>query len=264
MINFKDNLCLYGLSVFLRGGKGRVFASNVIEFDGVGLRYGPGPEILKDITFALPSGSFYFLTGESGAGKTSLLSLMYLSRMPTRGHIRIFGKSVQNAKRDALPEMRNKIGVVFQDFRLLDHLSALDNVALPLRIAGFAESEVQKRVTDLLTWTGLASHLNAKPPTLSGGQKQSVAIARAVINRPQILVADEPTGNMDDKTAARLLRLFIELNRRGTTVIIATHNESLIRAFPYPRMHLSNGRLSLHPAGYAPAPAYIQREERRV
>lgn len=239
-------------------------APNVIEFDAVGLRYGQGPEVLKDVTFALPSGSFHFLTGESGAGKSSLLSLMYLSRKPTRGHIKMFGKSVQNSSRETLPEIRAKIGVVFQDFRLLDHLSALDNVALPLRISGLPEAEVQKRVVELLTWTGLASHLNAKPPTLSGGQKQSVAIARAVINRPQILVADEPTGNMDDKSAARLLRLFVELNRRGTTVIIATHNEALIRAFPYPRMHLSNGRLSIFPAGYAPETALFRQEERRV
>lgn len=250
---------------FFIWGENRVNASNVIEFDGVGLRYGQGPEVLKDVTFSLPSGSFYFLTGESGAGKSSLLSLMYLSRRPTRGHIRMFGKSIQNLPRAALPEIRGKIGVVFQDFRLLDHLSALDNVALPLRIAGLSENEVKKRVVELLTWTGLASHLNARPPTLSGGQKQSVAIARAVINRPQILVADEPTGNMDDRTAARLLRLFVELNRRGTTVIIATHNEGLIRTFPYPRMHLSNGRLTLYPAGYAPnVSTRLQREERRV
>lgn len=236
----------------------------VIEFDAVGLRYGQGPEILKDITFALPAGSFHFLTGESGAGKSSLLSLMYLSHAPTRGHIKMFSRSIRNTARDDLPEIRRKIGVVFQDFRLLDHLSALDNVALPLRLEGYPEAEVNKRVVELLTWTGLASHLNAKPPTLSGGQKQSVAIARAVINRPQILLADEPTGNMDDKTAARLLRLFIELNRRGTTVIIATHNEGLIRTFPFPRMHLANGRLSLFPAGYTPDRMYLNPEENRV
>lgn len=233
---------------------------HVIEFDAVGLRYGQGPEILKDISFSLPAGSFHFLTGESGAGKSSLLSLLYLSQSPTRGHIKLFSRSVQKANREDLPEIRSKIGVVFQDFRLLDHLSALDNVALPLRIAGYAETEVNKRVIELLNWTGLANHLNAKPPTLSGGQKQSVAIARAVINRPQILVADEPTGNMDDKTATRLLRLFIELNRRGTTVIIATHNEGLIRTFPFPRMHLASGRLNIFPAGYAPDRLYLKQD----
>lgn len=225
---------------------------NVIEFDAVGLRYGQGAEVLRDVSFALPAGSFHFLTGESGAGKTSLLSLLYLSQSPTRGHIRLFGKPVHDIPRDDLPEIRRKIGVVFQDFRLLDHLSAVDNVALPLRVAGYDESEIRKRVTELLMWVGLGAHLNAKPPTLSGGQKQSVAIARAVINRPLILLADEPTGNMDDRSAARLMRLFVELNRRGTTVVIATHNEGLIRTFPYPRMHLTNGRLTVYPVGYSP------------
>ncbi len=225
---------------------------NVIEFDAVGLRYGQGAEVLRDVSFALPAGSFHFLTGESGAGKTSLLSLLYLSQSPTRGHIRLFGKAVCDIPRDDLPDIRRKIGVVFQDFRLLDHLSAVDNVALPLRVAGYDESEIRKRVTELLMWVGLGAHLNAKPPTLSGGQKQSVAIARAVINRPLILLADEPTGNMDDRSAARLMRLFVELNRRGTTVVIATHNEGLIRTFPYPRMHLTNGRLTVYPVGYSP------------
>ena len=225
---------------------------NVIEFDAVGLRYGQGAEVLRDVSFALPAGSFHFLTGESGAGKTSLLSLLYLSQSPTRGHVRLFGKAVRDIPRDDLPDIRRKIGVVFQDFRLLDHLSAVDNVALPLRVAGYDESEIRKRVTELLMWVGLGAHLNAKPPTLSGGQKQSVAIARAVINRPLILLADEPTGNMDDRSAARLMRLFVELNRRGTTVVIATHNEGLIRTFPYPRMHLTNGRLTVYPVGYSP------------
>ncbi len=225
---------------------------NVIEFDAVGLRYGQGAEVLRDVSFALPAGSFHFLTGESGAGKTSLLSLLYLSQSPTRGHIRLFGKAVCDIPRDDLPDIRRKIGVVFQDFRLLDHLSAVDNVALPLRVAGYDENEIRKRVTELLMWVGLGAHLNAKPPTLSGGQKQSVAIARAVINRPLILLADEPTGNMDDRSAARLMRLFVELNRRGTTVVIATHNEGLIRTFPYPRMHLTNGRLTVYPVGFSP------------
>ena len=236
----------------------------VIEFDAVGLRYGQGAEVLKDISFALPAGSFHFLTGESGAGKTSLLSLLYLAQSPTRGHVKLFEKAVRSIGRDDLPEIRRKIGVVFQDFRLLDHLSAVDNVALPLRVAGYDEDEIQKRVVELLMWVGLGAHLNARPPTLSGGQKQSVAIARAVINRPQILLADEPTGNMDDKSAVRLMRLFVELNRRGTTVVIATHNEGLIRAFPYPRMHLSNGRLTVYPVGYSPDQPYLRTEAPNV
>ena len=233
-------------------------AEYVTEFDAVGLRYGQGTEVLKDVSFALPAGSFYFLTGESGAGKTSLLSLLYLAQSPTRGSVKLFGRNIQKTPRGELPEIRRKIGVVFQDFRLLDHLSAIDNTALPLRIAGYPEDEIQKRVSELLMWVGLGAHLNAKPPTLSGGQKQSVAIARAVINRPRLLLADEPTGNMDDKSAARLMRLFVELNRRGTTVVIATHNEGLIRTFPYPRMHLVNGRLTIYPVGYSPEQAYLR------
>lgn len=236
----------------------------VVEFDNVGLRYGQGAEVLKDISFALPAGSFYFLTGESGAGKTSLLRLLYLAQSPTRGMVRLFGKVVQNIPRNELPEIRRKIGVVFQDFRLLDHLSAADNAALPLRVAGYPEDEIQKRVTELLMWVGLGAHLDSKPPTLSGGQKQSVAIARAVINRPSLLLADEPTGNMDDKSAARLMRLFIELNKRGTTVVIATHNEGLIRTFPYPRIHLVNGKVTLYPVGYSPDQTYFKTEVQRV
>lgn len=246
------------LKYVLMKGQEKAVAEFVTEFDTVGLRYGQGTEVLKDVSFALPAGAFYFLTGESGAGKTSLLSLLYLAQSPTRGSIKLFGRNIQKTARNDLPEIRRKIGVVFQDFRLLDHLSAVDNTALPLRIAGYPEEEIQKRVSELLMWVGLGAHLNAKPPTLSGGQKQSVAIARAVINRPQLLLADEPTGNMDDKSAARLMRLFIELNRRGTTVVIATHNEGLIRTFPYPRMHLINGRLTIYPVGYSPDQAYLK------
>lgn len=225
---------------------------NVIEFDDVGLRYEQGPEILKGVTFALPSGSFHFLTGESGAGKTSVLKLMYLAQKATRGSVRIFGRNVVAVGRDELPEIRSKIGVVFQDFRLLDHLSAMDNVALPLRLQGVPEQTVRRDVTDILRWAHLSAHLNSKPPTLSGGQKQNVAIARAVINRPQILIADEPTGNLDDQSAKRLLNLFVEMNKRGTTVVIATHNEALIQAYPFPRIHLSDGRVRIYPAGYSP------------
>ena len=233
---------------------------NVIEFNEVGLRYAQGPEILKGVTFSLPQGSFHFLTGESGAGKTSLLSLMYLDRRPTRGSVRLFGKDVDSFTHDELPQIRRRIGVVFQDFRLLDHLSAIDNVALPLRIMGVPEQRIKKDVTELLCWAHLSDHLNDTPPTLSGGQKQNIAIARAVINRPELLVADEPTGNLDDKSARRLLNLFVELNKRGTTVIIATHNEALIRTFPFPRLHLSAGSVKIYPAGYSPEKLYLKPE----
>ncbi|WP_407672628.1 cell division ATP-binding protein FtsE [Pararhodospirillum oryzae] len=213
------------------------------EFVAVGLRYGNGPEIFTDIDFDLPAGSFHFLTGASGAGKSSLLSLLYLALRPTRGAIRLFGRDVTAVPRHQLPAVRRRIGVVFQDFRLIDHLSALDNVALPLRVAGITEEEVHRHVPELLTWVGLRDHMDARPETLSGGQKQRVAIARAVISRPDLLLADEPTGNVDDRIAMRLLHLFIELNKLGTTVLIATHSEALIQRFPYPRLHLERGSL---------------------
>ncbi len=221
--------------------------NTAVRFNSVGLRYGNGPEILQDVAFTLDPGSFHFLTGPSGAGKTSMLSLLYLHRRPSRGTITLFGHDVTAASRAELPALRRRLGVVFQDFRLLDHLSALDNVALPLRVAGVGESDINRHVPELLRWVGLADQMHSKPPVLSGGQKQRVAIARAVINRPDLLVADEPTGNVDDRTALRLLRLFRELNKLGTTVVIATHNESLVRRFRYPRLHLEAGRLEVLP-----------------
>jgi len=198
---------------------------------------------VQDIEFALPVGSFHFLTGTSGAGKSSLLRLMYLAQRPARGRILLFGNDVATAKRYQLPALRRRIGVVFQDFRLLDHLSAMDNVALPLRVAGAAEQDVKKFVPDLLAWVGLADHLHAKPPTLSGGQQQRVAIARAVISRPDLLLADEPTGNVDDQIAMRLIYLFEELNKLGTTVVVATHNANLVNRLPHPQLRLQDGRL---------------------
>jgi len=216
----------------------------VVEFAGVGVRYGVGPEILQDIEFSLPAGSFHFLTGSSGAGKSSLLRLMYLAQRPSRGRVELFGTDIATAKRYQLPALRRRVGVVFQDFRLLDHLSAMDNVALPLRVAGASETDVQKFVPDLLGWVGLADHLHAKPPTLSGGQQQRVAIARAVISRPELLLADEPTGNVDDQIAMRLIYLFEELNKLGTTVVVATHNAGLVSRLAYPQLHLADGQLS--------------------
>lgn len=222
----------------------RARGEHIIRFDSVGLRYGLGPEVLQDITFALPAGSFHFLTGASGAGKSSLLRLMYLGLRPTRGRVVMFSKDIAQTRRYELPALRRRIGVVFQDFRLLDHLSALDNVALPLRVRGVKESEVQKHVPELLSWVGLAEHLKAKPSTLSGGQKQRVAIARAVIGRPDLLVADEPTGNVDDHIAMRLMYLFEELNKLGTTIVIATHNQALVDRFDHPRLHIEHGMVA--------------------
>ncbi len=218
---------------------------NIIRFDSVGLRYGLGPEVLQDVTFALPSGSFHFLTGPSGAGKSSLLRLMYLGLRPTRGRVVLFDRDIATTKRYELPALRRRIGVVFQDFRLLDHLTALDNVALPLRVRGVRESEIRKHVPELLSWVGLADQLGARPSTLSGGQKQRVAIARAVIGRPDLLLADEPTGNVDDHIAMRLMYLFEELNKLGTTIVVATHNELLVQRFAHlPRLHIEHGTIT--------------------
>ena len=215
----------------------------IIDMKNVGIRYEQGPEVLSDINVSLKRASFHFLTGKSGAGKTSLLSMMYLAQKPSRGSLNVFGKNVNFTNRDSLALLRRRIGVVFQDFRLIDHLSAFDNVALPLRVCGMSEKEIKKRVKELLSWVELDKHMFEKTSTLSGGEKQRIAIARAVINRPDILLADEPTGNVDNDIARKLMKLFIELNKLGTTVVIATHSDKLITDFPYPRLHLVNGGL---------------------
>ena len=206
--------------------------ASIVEFDRVGLRYGTGAEVLRDLDFRLGRGEFYFLTGPSGAGKTSLLKLLYLAQRPTRGRMTLFGEELSHAPREAMPDFRRRIGVVFQDFRLIRHLSACDNVALPLRIAGHSEEQVDGPVREMLAWVGLADRASARPPTLSGGEQQRVAIARAVIARPELLIADEPTGNVDAAMAERILHLLTAMNRLGTTVIVATHDVGLIAATP--------------------------------
>ena len=219
--------------------------SSIVQFDNVGLRYGTDREVLSDISFTLYPGSFYFLTGASGAGKTSMLRLLYLAQRPSRGMIRMFEHDVITLPRARLPDFRRRIGVVFQDFRLVPHLSAFDNVALPLRVSGMSEREVRKPVADMLEWVGLDHRADARPATLSGGEQQRVAIARAVIARPEVLVADEPTGNVDPEMAVKLLRLFEALNRLGTTVVVATHDVHLLRKVPDSLiMRLDKGRLS--------------------
>lgn len=217
---------------------------SLVKFSNVGLRYGSGDEVLHDITFDLLPGSFHFLTGPSGAGKTSLLKLLYLGQKPTRGSISMFGLDLATVPRATLPDIRRQIGIVFQDFRLLPHLSTFDNVALPLRTSGVDEKSIRKNVTELLDWVGLGEKLHARPMTLSGGEQQRVAIARAVINRPKLLVADEPTGNIDSEIGTRILYLFEELNRHGTTVVIATHDQDIVKTFKHPQLHLECGMLS--------------------
>ena len=207
----------------------------MLRFDNVGLRYGVGPEVLRDLDFSVAPQSFQFLTGPSGAGKTTMLKLMLLSLKPTRGTIHIFGEEAGALTKDQITALRRRIGVVFQDFRLLDHLTTYENVALPLRVMGRDEAGYRAEVVELLRWVGLGDRMNALPPVLSGGEKQRAAIARALIVRPELLLADEPTGNVDPSLARRLLRLFVELHKSGTAVVIATHDLSLMDQFDYAR-----------------------------
>ncbi len=222
----------------------------MVRFEGVSLSYAaaePRPEILHDLTLSVPRGVFRWLQGPSGAGKTSLLRLMYLAARPTRGRLSILETEIDRAPRRALVALRRRIGVVFQDFRLLSHLSAYDNVALPLRLAGRPEGQIRADVGEMMCWVGLAKRLESRPAELSGGEQQRVAIARAVIARPALLLADEPTGNLDDAQAERLMQLLQEMNRLGTTVVVATHNDRLVARYPAPALHLDGGRLVARP-----------------
>jgi cell division transport system ATP-binding protein len=219
-------------------------ADGGLALAGVSLRYGrDGPMVLHDLSFAVAPGGFRWLLGPSGAGKTSLLRLLTLAVRPSAGALRVLGAAIESTRRADLPPLRRRIGVVFQDFRLLPHLSAFDNVALPLRLAGRPEGQVRADSSEMMRWVGLSKRMDARPAELSGGEQQRVAIARAVIGRPALLLADEPTGNLDDAQALRLMQLLGELNRLGTTVIVATHNESLVRRHPACALVLEEGRL---------------------
>lgn len=236
-------LCIKRRSSAATGSQTRPMTT-IVQFENVGLRYGTGSETLSDLSFSLTRGGFYFLTGPSGAGKTSLLKLLYLAQRPSRGLIRLFGDDMVTMPRGGLPRYRRRIGVVFQDFRLVPHLSAFDNVALPLRLSGAVDKTIEQPVNEMLEWVGLGDRASARPATLSGGEQQRVAIARAVISRPDILVADEPTGNVDPEMAARLLRLFDALNQLGTTIVVATHDLHLISRLPGAQiMRLEAGRI---------------------
>ena len=208
------------------------------------MRYGRAPEVLRDISFELQPGSFHFLTGASGAGKSSLLKLIYLAHRPSRGLVSLFGHDMAHVPRRDLPAVRRRIGVVYQEYRLLDHISVFDNAALPLRIARLKPAAYSSDVAELLTWVGLGRKFSALPPSLAGGEKQRLAIARAVVGRPDLLIADEPTGNIDHEMGLRILRLLVELNRLGATVLVASHDQDLVARSGMPVMHLDQGRLT--------------------
>lgn len=216
----------------------------MIRCKNISLEYMPGKPVLRNLSLHLEPGSFTFITGPSGAGKSSLLSLLALSLKPTQGTIRLFGEDMTNLTREELPEVRRKIGTVFQEYNLLNHITVAENVGLPLKILGEDPAQVEAKVHELLEWIGLEGYADTRPSLLSGGQKQRVAIARAVINRPLIILADEPTGNLDHELSMRLMYLFRSLNKIGTTILFATHDDALIQAFPtYPVLHLKDGQL---------------------
>lgn len=219
-----------------------------LSLEHVRAQYGRGPLILDDITLGIKAGSFTFLTGASGAGKSTLLKLIYLKMPPIRGQIHLFGQNIGELSDYERQNIKRRIGVVLQDFQLIEHLNVFDNVALPLRIMGQSYKSYQSDTQDLLRWVGLGDKMHAFPATLSGGEKQRVAIARAVITKPDLLIADEPTGNVDADMGARLLRLFSEMNRQGTTVFIATHNQSMMEQFDGIKLHLDAGKIVESPA----------------
>lgn len=221
----------------------------VVRFDAVGMRYGRAPEVFSNLTFQLPAGSFHFLTGASGAGKSTLLSLIYAAHLPTDGHVGLFGRDVAALDRTERAALRRRIGVVFQDIRLLDHLNAFDNVALPLRLVGKPPKTWREDVAELLNWVGMADRAAIHPSYLSGGERQRLAIARAVVARPQLILADEPTGNVDPAMSQRIMRLLTQLNRQGTTVLVASHDPVLVAGSGMPVLHLEDGMLRRIPGG---------------
>jgi cell division transport system ATP-binding protein len=215
----------------------------IVSFEGISLSYERGAPVLDHLDLELKAGTFHFLSGPSGAGKTSLLRLVYLSLTPDKGHLRLFGESIDARDREQKAALRRKLGIIFQDFRLLEHLNVFDNAALPLIVSGQKPVDYKNDVTELLTWVGLKDRLKAMPRELSGGEKQRLAIARAVVHRPTLILADEPTGNIDYAMGLRIMRLFVELNRLGATVLIASHDEALIRATGMPVLELNQGKV---------------------
>jgi len=218
-------------------------AEQVIKLSHVSMGYLTGQEVLHDVSLSIARGGFYFLSGASGAGKSSLLNVMALSIRPTKGSVQLFGIETTALQRYELPALRRRIGTVFQDYRLIDHLTVEENVGLPLKIMGEPKKQIAEKVEELLAWVGLGAYRKARPEILSGGQKQRAAIARAVVTNPDVLFADEPSGNLDSALRLRFMHLFQTLSKGGTTIIFATHDETLVNMFDYPVLRLKEGRL---------------------
>ena len=226
--------------------------NTVISFANVAAKYDNGDDVLTDVSFNISAGAFHFLSGASGAGKTTLLRLIYQLHKPSRGQIKLFGKNTAQLSRDDVAALRQRMAIVFQEYSLLSHLTVFDNVALPMRVRGMPERKVKQLAKKVLDWVGLGNYAKADPRTLSGGQQQLVSVARAIIVQPQILLADEPTGNLDDDNASKLMDLFIQMNRQfGTTVILATHNKKLMDTYKFPVLHVSDHHVGF--VGKSPA-----------
>ena len=239
---FTHNVCIFThIFILFKVRKMKQAHTPIIRFNDVTFRYGEGNPILQNINLNIEKGSFHFLTGKSGAGKSSFLKLLYLAVRPTSGHAYIFDKDSKNYTRKETALARQNISVVFQDYKLLPHLNTFDNVALPLRIKGQSEESIAQKVKELLEWVGLKNFMYAFPETLSGGQQQRVSIARSVITQPKIILADEPTGSVDDTTAIRIMNLFEQLHKHGTTIIMATHNRTLVDSKLHPELFIENG-----------------------
>lgn len=216
-----------------------------ISFDRVTFAYAQGEEVFRDASFAIPKGGFFFLTGASGSGKSSLLKLIYNANKYYLGSLKVMGQEMKDIKESQLPDFRRKIGIVFQEFHLFDHLSTMDNVALPLTLKGEPLTQAREKAAELLSWIGLGSFLHKMPTILSGGQRQRVAMARAIINDPDIILADEPTGHVDDANAMKIMALFQSLHDKGKTLILSTHNRSIMDTMGYPKLIIEKGTVCL-------------------
>lgn len=215
----------------------------MIRFDRVSKRFATGQDALSDISFDLKSGEMAFLTGHSGAGKSTLLKLIMLMERPTQGNVFVGDQDLSRMKGGEIPYLRRKIGVVFQNHQLLFDRTVFENIALPLEISGYSPEDAARRVRAALDKVGLLSKEKMNPVMLSTGEQQRVGIARAIVNKPQLLLADEPTGNLDPALSVEIMRLFMEFNRHGTTVLIASHDLNLISRMRNRILTLQRGRL---------------------